>query len=138
MVMKDIKISQEMKNKSWLSCDEMRKTKSLRNYKKFDKPNYWFFETDLVGWFFRESTEILVGLVGFVTVVFSPSVFNSSYYYSLYLTFFFSVDTQERLCWTFLISLTQHLLAEKVKPEFGFCQARSSYKDFYVKSIQIK
>ena len=49
MVMKDIKISQEMKNKSWLSCDEMRKTKSLRNYKKFDKPNYWFFEKDLVG-----------------------------------------------------------------------------------------
>ena len=39
----------EYGNKSWLSCDEMRKTKSLRNYKKFDKPNYWFFETDLVG-----------------------------------------------------------------------------------------
>ena len=52
MVMKDIKISQEMKNKSWLSikrCYEMRKTKSLRNYKKFDKPNYWFFEKDFVG-----------------------------------------------------------------------------------------
>ena len=52
MVIKDIKISQEMKNKSWLSIKryyEMRKTKSLRNYKKFDKPNYWFFEKDLVG-----------------------------------------------------------------------------------------
>ena len=52
MVMKDIKISQEMKNKNWLSIKrycEMRKSKSLRNYKKFGKPNYWFFETDLVG-----------------------------------------------------------------------------------------
>ena len=52
MVIKDIKISQEMKNKSWLSIKryyEMRKTKSLRNYKKFDMPNYWFFEKDLVG-----------------------------------------------------------------------------------------
>ena len=52
MVMKDIKISQEMKNKNWLSIKrycEMRKSKSLRNYKKFGKPNYWFFQTDLVG-----------------------------------------------------------------------------------------
>ena len=52
MVMKDIKISQEMKNKNWLSIKrycEMRKSKSLRNYKKFGKPNYLFFETDLVG-----------------------------------------------------------------------------------------